>query len=247
MTAKRPPAPRPTGSGSARAHSRPAGRPGRPGSGSTPAAKGAKAKSGQPAAPETQSHVSAYAVGSPLNRQAGFFQSTGARLVVLALVLGICILMVLPVARNYFNQRSNLKALENDLAARQEQNEDLQNQLDRWKDDKYVIAQARERLTFVMPGEKPYRVMDAEAFVAPEETPESPLIKPDMSEPWFNTVWSSIEETGNLGVEQPPADAKSPGDVKDAKDPAKPVEDDPAKPAGDAPAKSSDQAPSTQD
>lgn len=213
MPKSRPSAPRPSGGGSARNKSHPAGRTPRPSSGQNPVAKSPNAgKPGganrptQPGAkPAAQgklpsdSHVSSYSVGSPLNRQVGFFQSTGARLVGLGLVLAICVLMVLPVARNYFNQRANLSELQQDLAAREEVNADLKNQLDRWKDDKFVIAQARERLTFVFPGERPYRVMDSEEFVPPEETNSGPQIKPEVKEPWFNTLWSSVEQAGNIG------------------------------------------------
>lgn len=120
---------------------------------------------------------------------------------VLGLVLAVCVLLVLPVARNYFNQRTELQNLANDLQAREELNQDLANQLDRWRDDKYVTAQARERLTFVFPGENPYRVMDSDQFVLPQEEPSGPQIKPDVQEPWYNSMWSSIEQAGNVGTE----------------------------------------------
>lgn len=213
MPKSRPTAPRPSGGGPARNKSHPAGRTPRPSSGQNPVAKSPNAgKPGgatrptqpgpKPAAKSSRpldSHVSSYSVGSPLNRQVGFFQSTGARLVGFGLVLAICVLMVLPVARNYFNQRANLAELQQDLEAREKVNADLENQLDRWQDDKFVIAQARERLTFVFPGERPYRVMDSEDFVPPQEPNSGPQIKPEVKEPWFNTLWSSVEQAGNIG------------------------------------------------
>lgn len=227
MPKSRPSAPRPSGGGSARSKSHPAGRTPRPSSGQNPVAKSPNAgkpgganrptQPGPKAAAQgkrpSDTHVSSYSVGSPLNRQVGFFQSSGARLVGLALVLAICVLMVLPVARNYFNQRANLSELEQDLAAREEINADLENQLDRWKDDKFVIAQARERLTFVFPGERPYRVMDSEDFVPPEETKTGPQIKPEVKEPWFTTLWSSVEQAGNVG--SPDSNTKEDPDAGD--------------------------------
>ena len=123
------------------------------------------------------------------------------RLIVLGLVLAICVFMVLPVARSFLHQRSAISELEQDLAAREELNENLANQLDRWKDDKFVIAQARERLTFVFPGEQPYRVMDADKFEPPEPTETAPQLKPETQEPWFTTMWDSIQQAGNVGTE----------------------------------------------
>lgn len=162
--------------------------------------------------------MSSYSVGSPLNRQIGFFQSTGMRLIVLGLVLAICVFMVLPVARSYLHQRSAISELEQDLAEREELNENLANQLDRWKDDKFVIAQARERLTFVFPGEQPYRVMDADKFEPPAPTETAPQIKPDVEEPWFTTMWDSIQQAGNVGTEA--STTKNSGaDGSDAEDP----------------------------
>lgn len=119
----------------------------------------------------------------------------------LGLVLAICVFMVLPVARSYFHQRGAISELEQDLAEREELNENLANQLDRWKDDKFVIAQARERLTFVFPGEQPYRVMDADEFEPPRDIESAPQIKPEVQEPWFTTMWDSIQQAGNVGTE----------------------------------------------
>ncbi len=150
--------------------------------------------------PDTES-VSAYAVGAPLNRNFGLLQTTTARVVVLALTLAICAVIVTPVLRNYFKQYNANNAIRTDIQQQQAINEELRNELARWEDDKYVIAQARERLTFVFPGETPYRVMgwdDADLEEVTGSATETPALFPDQDVPWYEDLWQSVQRTGAL-------------------------------------------------
>ena len=59
-------------------------------------------------------------------------------------------------------------------------------------------AQARERLSFVMPGEKAFRVVD------PETVPDTPpaadgpasVLDSGSTLPWYATVWESVQVAG---------------------------------------------------
>jgi hypothetical protein len=75
--------------------------------------------------------------------------------------------------------------------------DDLQGQVARWNDPAYVIAQARDRLIYVLPGETPYRVVDPE-FVPEPSAPaaDAPAKATEPVRPWFATLWSSIERAG---------------------------------------------------
>ncbi len=122
-------------------------------------------------------------------------------MVVLALTLAICAVIVTPVLRNYFKQYNANNAIRADIEQQQAINEDLRNELARWEDDKYVIAQARERLTFVFPGETPYRVMgwnDADLDDVPGATTDTPALFPDQDVAWYEDLWQSIQRTGTL-------------------------------------------------
>ena len=135
-----------------------------------------------------------------------------ARLVsVRAMVLGVVGLvaftLLFPSVRAYLGQQAELDALEQELVAAQGRQADLRSELDRWGDPAYVEAQARSRLSYVMPGETPYRVIDPEVVV------ESPTVEGTTSletgpalpvggsgTPWYTTIWDSVEVAGELPV-----------------------------------------------
>ena len=136
-----------------------------------------------------------------------------ARLIsVRALVLGVVVLvgfsMLFPTIRAYLGQRAELDALAADVVQAEQQEKDLQYELERWSDPPYVAAQARERLSFVMPGETSYRVIDPEVVV---ETPavqgatSGPVAGPALplggvETPWYATVWSSVRIAGESEI-----------------------------------------------
>ena len=74
----------------------------------------------------------------------------------------------------------------------------LSDDLARWDDNAFVIAQARERLAYVFPGETPYRVVDPELVEAAKEEEGGAIHAPDttVTNPWYSTLWDSIEEAG---------------------------------------------------
>lgn len=137
------------------------------------------------------------------------------------IVLGICAIILTPVLRNYFKQYNANNAIKAEISKQQAINEQLRNELDRWKDDKYVIAQARERLTFVFPGESPYRVMGWDSKEI-EELAESsgPALFPDQDMPWYENLWQSVQKSGNLSDETTSAvtTGSESGSKQDSKD-----------------------------
>ncbi|NLE72964.1 MAG: septum formation initiator family protein [Actinomycetales bacterium] len=115
--------------------------------------------------------------------------------------------LLFPTVRAYLAQRAELAALAGQVAAAEQAERDLQRELDRWEDDAYVAAQARERLSYVLPGETAYRVIDPEVVVEeePEDGPE-PADGPTLPDggavaPWYATVWDSLAAAGASGPE----------------------------------------------
>lgn len=132
---------------------------------------------------------------------------------VLLVVMSIAFVLVFPTLRSYLDQQVRLQALRADVAAAEQRNDDLQAELDRWSDPAYVEAQARERLAFVMPGERALRVADPETVTeAPaEEEPEDeatgPATEADPNRPWYAQIWDSVQVAGVAGTgEAEPAD-----------------------------------------
>ena len=126
------------------------------------------------------------------------------RAAVLLLVTLMGFILIMPTALQYAKQRTDNQLLAAELAAIQASNAELENERNRWQDEKYVIAQARERLTFVFPGETPYRVIDPDSVVEePVVDANAPITDGAVtagltpSQPWYSTVWESVQIAGN--------------------------------------------------
>ncbi|SDC90672.1 Cell division protein FtsB [Sanguibacter gelidistatuariae] len=126
------------------------------------------------------------------------------RAAVLLLVTLMGFILIMPTALQYGKQRTANQLLSAQLDASLVKNADLENERNRWKDPKYVISQARGRLTFVFPGETPYRVIDPDSVV---EVPAADAHEPitdgavttglTSSQPWYSTIWESVQIAGN--------------------------------------------------
>ena len=106
--------------------------------------------------------------------------------------------LVWPSVRVYNEQRASNSALAAERDAAQAEVDDLDAQLARWQDPAFVVAQARERLAYVYPGETPYRVVDPEvarpaAVGSVDEAANGDAVD---GEPWFDSLWASIEAAG---------------------------------------------------
>lgn len=113
----------------------------------------------------------------------------------LALVVVLALAVVLPSLRVYFAQQEDLRELRAERDAAAIEVTDLQGDAARWDDPAYVVAQARERLAYVFPGETPYRVTDPEAVTGVEPEQEGPqTVFENPGQPWFTTLLDSIDE-----------------------------------------------------
>ncbi|ROS22992.1 septum formation initiator family protein [Cellulomonas sp. PhB150] len=160
------------------------------------------------------------------------------RALVFALVLVMAFVLVYPTLNSYIRQQAQLADLNAQVEAAKTRNDDLQADVDRWADPAYVVAQARERLSFVLPGETPYRVVD------PETVPDAPVaadgpssvIDSTSTKPWYTSVWESVAVAGKLPVDAtttvPTTDPSSDPASDPAKKPAAGTTKDATPPAG---------------
>jgi cell division protein FtsB len=130
------------------------------------------------------------------------------RAMVLGIVLLVAFAVLFPTVRAYLGQRAELESLAAQVEEAERTEEELAAELARWDDEAYVAAQARERLSYVLPGETPYRVIDPETVV---EEPvvatvtEGAAVGPALPTggtvtPWYTTVWDSLEVAGEAEV-----------------------------------------------
>lgn len=132
------------------------------------------------------------------------------RTLVLSVVVLLALVLVLPTVRAYVNQADELQALRTDLSDAQAERADLEAELARWDDRAYVERQARDRLNFVMPGERPWRVLDPETVVDDVDPQtgrtisDGPVQGYEDGTPWYQAVWESVQvasrQSGSTGT-----------------------------------------------
>ncbi len=122
------------------------------------------------------------------------------RALVLGLVCVLAFVLVFPTFRAYLAQAAQNAQLRHQVAAAEAHNEELAAQLARWNDQAYVIAQARERLAYVLPGETAYRVIDPQSAPAVPKAPTegSPAAADGSTAPWYANLWGSVQAAGQI-------------------------------------------------
>jgi cell division protein FtsB len=86
-------------------------------------------------------------------------QVSGFTVTVLLLIVGALIVLA-PSLRILVEQQQEIAALEQRVQQQQAVVDELQTDIDRWKDPAYIEAQARDRLLYVYPGDITYLVVD---------------------------------------------------------------------------------------
>ncbi|MGC5628615.1 FtsB family cell division protein [Georgenia sp. Z1344] len=168
--------------------------------------------------------------GSRGNRRLAIATSDGDRPILslraLALVLTLLVAfaIIAPTARHALLQAEQLRTAEDALAAAEEEEQRLTDELALWDDPEYVQSQARERLGYTMPGQTPFVVVDPEAVTGgrPVEEVEEAAREEAIaaSRPWYLNLQESVEEAGAI----PGADATEGEEGQDVPEPELPPE-----------------------
>jgi cell division protein FtsB len=129
------------------------------------------------------------------------------RAAILVLVVAVLTVSYASSMRAFLQQRSHINSLKTQIAEREASIDALESEKRRWDDPAYVEQQARQRLGYVMPGERTYLVLDENG--TPLE-PQASLADPDevnttAPTAWYDDAWASVELAGH-----PPKPAKPP-------------------------------------
>jgi cell division protein FtsB len=118
------------------------------------------------------------------------------RSVALLVVLFVAAVLLAPTLRVFLDQQAELRAVQEDITAQQEEQRQLTAEIARWDDPAYIQQQARDRFNLVMPGEKAYMVIGGDETIEdPVPGPASPgEVNPDM--PWADALWDSVVRAG---------------------------------------------------
>ena len=107
----------------------------------------------------------------------------------------ILALAIAPPVKHYFTQRAQISALNSQLASDNKALDAARQELLLWQDPEYVKSQARERLHFVLPGERQYIVTEDGTNT---DTNESTKVANSLTDgqPWYSRLIASITEAG---------------------------------------------------
>ena len=108
--------------------------------------------------------------------------------------------------RAYLQQRAQIQALKEQIAATSASIDDLELEKRRWRDDAFLEQNARERFGFVFPGETSYQVIDqdGEPLDSTETLHDPSTIVKTVPTAWWDSAWESVELAGNPPAPKPP-------------------------------------------
>jgi len=121
---------------------------------------------------------------------------TSNRVLALSAILFLLALTIAPPVKHYFTQRAQISALKSQLAADNSALQKAREELMLWQDPEFIKAQARERLHFVLPGERQYIVINDSTTDTNNGTTKIASALTD-GQPWYVRLIASISETGN--------------------------------------------------
>ena len=121
---------------------------------------------------------------------------TSNRALALSAILFIIALTLAPPVKHYFTQRAQISALKSQLSADHVALQKAREELLMWQDPEYIKTQARERLHFVLPGERQYIVTEGESTGSQNGITKIASALTD-GQPWYARLIASISETGN--------------------------------------------------
>jgi cell division protein FtsB len=127
-------------------------------------------------------------------RQLSFRRRTNNRALAFIAILFVLTLAIAPPVKHYFTQRAQISALESQLSADNVALQKAREELLRWQDPEHIKSQARERLHFVLPGERQYIVVDGSTTRSEETTTQVASALTD-GQPWYARLIASISET----------------------------------------------------
>jgi cell division protein FtsB len=122
-------------------------------------------------------------------------QGSGRAFAITAVFFALALFLAPPI-KNYFTQRAQISALESQLSSDYAALEAARQELMLWKDPEYVKSQARERLHFVMPGERQYIVTGEEEEIDQSATTAKVVEGLPEGQPWYIRLVASISEAG---------------------------------------------------
>ncbi|ANJ28779.1 hypothetical protein ATC03_06915 [Agromyces aureus] len=112
-------------------------------------------------------------------------------------VLVLAVVVLAPTIAQLAEQRQHIAELQASVSAQESEVQRLRDERERWNDETFITTQARERLTYVMPGEVSYLVIDDRSEAArADATTEVSADVTETKGDWMSTILSSVMTAG---------------------------------------------------
>jgi cell division protein FtsB len=130
-----------------------------------------------------------------------------SRAAVLVLVLAALVVSYASSLRAYVEQKQHISSLRASIEKSGQDIAALEREKRRWKDDAYVVSQARARFAFGFPGEIGYQVLDEDGDpLDHEDSLSAPKVLEDPEPEWWEATITSVETAGHPPRETTPAE-----------------------------------------
>lgn len=128
-------------------------------------------------------------------------------------ILVMAVVVLAPSLRTYAEQRQEINRLSASVDDQRTEVDDLEIERDRWDDRTFVTTQARERLSYVLPGDISFLVInDLPVAVGEADAPPVSAKIQDTDIDWLDSMFASVMTAGLAPEAAAPAsDAAVPG------------------------------------
>lgn len=121
------------------------------------------------------------------------------RLLAVLVVVGMLVVTLVPLGLQWMKQEQAYRAVLAEVAAAEEQAQELQERLDEWENEDFIAGQARERLGYVREGETQFVVTDAPERPDNSTKDDGRLDAKGQGKPWMWQLADALED-----ADQPP-------------------------------------------
>lgn len=109
-----------------------------------------------------------------------------------AVLIALALAYTYPI-RVYLNQQSDIARMEAAQEAQRRYIGELSEEAALWQDPEYIKIQAKQRFYMVLPGEVPLVVLTDPEGAAREAGRDPAATGPASQDPWYDTLWSSVQ------------------------------------------------------
>ena len=141
--------------------------------------------------------VAAGAVESPVGGWIRGIRNSGFSFVMMG-ILVLAVVVLAPALRTFAEQRQEIDRLKASVADQQESVDHLKTERERWNDRTYITTQARDRLSYVLPGDISFLVINDLALPVTggegTEAVSADIQSTDVN--WLTSVFASVMTAG---------------------------------------------------